>query len=64
VCLGTFVIFELSQFALQLGMQASMRDLRAHYPIDNNDIFLFPCRCNKDGCNVVSGLSIYTGIAM
>jgi len=64
VCRGTFGIFEHNQFALQLGMQASMRDLRAHYPIDNNDIFLFPWRCSKDDCYFISGLSIYTGIAM
>jgi len=27
-----FGIFENNQFVLQLGMQASMRDLNAHYP--------------------------------
>jgi len=29
-----FGIFENNQFILQLGMQASMHDLNAHYPLD------------------------------
>jgi len=57
-----FEIFEKYQFVLQLGMQASMRDLNAHYPL-NNMVFSY---CLPDVVRVIVTLSVdcYVMIAM
>ena len=49
-----FEIFEKYQFVLQLGMQASMRDHNAHYPL-NHTVFSY---CLADAVRVLVTLSL------